>query len=343
MNRIVPTDLLEFPAINYFKYRNRGDIDDFEISNEVLDTYLSFYGRNPRDFFHFKDSPIFSETNWTKKRKVGTFIHSTGLVHTSYKPISPILHDKKYTPVFQLIMHKYEKKAFNGDQKADNVVVFVHGYAEESFRLHEQSYFRLFKHNFNSDVLALELPYHFHRQPPDSPFSGAYYLNGNPIRMLESVRQSIQEIIHLVNSLKEEYSRIILFGISLGGHLVALSSQFLNGVDIIAALATPFLFRINPIIVPVSTKIVKYMKKKDRIGSYKILYATNLKYFAPHTTNKNTVIVGGRYDRIVPFSQVKTLAKMLKKPFLAYPGGHVSIIFWLNSLLSQIDHGFVKP
>jgi pimeloyl-ACP methyl ester carboxylesterase len=340
MNRIVPTDLLEFPAINYFKYRNRGDIDDFDISSNVLQTYRPFYGRNPREFFHFNESPNFSKMIWTKKRKVGAFFHSTGLIRTSYEPLSPILHDKKYLPVFQLITQKYEKKTRNGNQKADNIVVFIHGYAEDSFKLHEQSYFRLFKYKFNSDILALELPYHFHRQPPDSPFSGAYYLNGNPVRMLESVRQSIQEIIHLVNSLKKEYTRVILFGISLGGHLAALSSQFLNGVDIIAALATPFLFRINPDIVPISSKIVKYLKNEGRIVSYKILYVTNLKYFAPHTTNKNTVIVGGRYDRIVPFSQVKTLAKMLNKPLLAYPGGHVSIIFWLNSLLSQIDRGF---
>jgi pimeloyl-ACP methyl ester carboxylesterase len=342
MNRIVPTDLLEIPVINYFKYRNNGVFDDFDTVNDVIQTYLPSYGKNPREIFHFNESPNFSETIWTKKRKVGGFIHSTGLVKTSYKPMSPILRDKKYDPVFKLITQKYEKKIHNGALKTENIVVFIHGYAEDTFKLHEQSYFRLFKYNFNSDVLALELPYHFHRQPSDSPFSGAYYLNGNPIRMLESVRQSIQEIVHLVNSLKEEYSRVIIFGISLGGHLVALSSQFLNGVDIIAALATPFLFRINPKIVPVSTKIVKYIKTQGLIDSYKILAATNLKYFTPHTTNKNTAIMGGRYDRIVPFSQVKILAKMLNKPLLAYPGGHISIIFWLNSLLSQINRGFLE-
>jgi len=342
LNRIVPTDLLEFPAINYFKYRNRGEVNDFNISKEFIKTYTPYYGKDPRKFFHLNSSSNIPETNWTKEKERGSFIHSTGYSQTLYKPLSPILQSKKFNPVLRMITQKYQPKNHNGKERNDTVVLFVHGFAENTFKLHEQSYFRIFSHIFKSDIIALELPYHFQRQPTDSPFSGAYYLNGNPIRMLESVRQSIQELIHLTEKLKETYSRTILFGISLGGHLLAMTSQFVEGVDIVAALASPFLFRLDPKIVPISTSIVNYIKNEGYTDYYKILYATNLKYFSPHTTNQNTVIIGGRYDRIVPFLQVKNLAKMLNKPLFSYPGGHVSIIFWLHSLLHQINSLFIE-
>ncbi|MHA1449193.1 MAG: hypothetical protein ACTSP4_07205, partial [Candidatus Hodarchaeales archaeon] len=75
---------------------------------------------------------------------------------------------------------------------------------------------------------------------------------------------------------------------------------------------------------------------------YRILYPTNLKYFAPFTTNKNTAIIGGLFDRIIPFSFVQDLAAMLKKPLFSYPGGHVSIFPWMYGMTSQINETFGK-
>ncbi|MFX0207847.1 MAG: hypothetical protein ACFFDT_17800, partial [Candidatus Hodarchaeota archaeon] len=255
-----------------------------------------------------------------------------------YRPLSPILQEPKYHPVLNIVTHQYRHKDNDTDSKT--VVLFIHGYAETTFFFHELSYFRILQRIFQSNILTLELPYHFHRQPKDSPFSGAYYFNGNPIRMLESIRQSIQEILYLVHYLKEKYERIIVFGVSLGGHLTALATQFLEEINIICALASPFLFNIDPKIVPISTEIVSQMKEKGQTKWYKILYSCNLKYFAPFTTNHHTAIIGGKYDRIVPFSRVQKLANMINKPILSYPGGHLSLIIWLHSLLLKINKVF---
>ena len=62
--------------------------------------------------------------------------------------------------------------------------------------------------------------------------------------MLEAFRQSIIEMQFLVSFLKETYDKIIVFGVSLGGHLVALGSQLINGINMVSALASPFLFRL---------------------------------------------------------------------------------------------------
>ncbi|UCE12645.1 MAG: hypothetical protein JSV04_10680, partial [Candidatus Heimdallarchaeota archaeon] len=230
----------------------------------------------------------------------------------------------------------------DGKEGSRCVVLFIHGYAETTFFFHELSYFRLLRKILGADIFSLELPYHFKRQPTDSPFSGAYFLNGNPVRMLEAIRQSLQEILLLVSYLKERYDRVVLFGVSLGGHIVSLATQFIADIDIITALASPFLFSINPKIVPVSTKIVSELKEEKLTRWYKILYMCNLKYFTPFTTNRHTAIIGGRFDRIVPFSQVKKLASLLEKPLFAYPGGHLSLIAWLRPLLHQIDELFKR-
>ncbi|MFX1516466.1 MAG: hypothetical protein ACFFC6_09155 [Promethearchaeota archaeon] len=330
---IVPSDLVEYPIINYFKYRNRGKIRDNELTQAFVSVYTQYYRKNPRNFFLENFNLQSININWSEPISRGKFQHSIGHTTSSYQPLSPLFQDDKYHPVSRMLTHRYTLK----NDKSTNVVLFIHGYAETTFVFHELSYFRIMKRILQGDIFTLELPYHFHRQPTDSPFSGAYFLNGNPVRMLEAIRQSIQEILLLTKYLKARYDRVIIFGVSLGGHLVALTTQFLTDVEIICALASPFIFSLNPKIVPISTEIVSQLKKSGQTNWYKILYVCNLKYFAPLTTNHKTVVIGGQYDRIVQFSKVQTLARMLKKPLFSYPGGHLSLIFWLHSLLSRVN------
>ncbi|MFX0150608.1 MAG: hypothetical protein ACFFAJ_07520 [Candidatus Hodarchaeota archaeon] len=336
----MPSDLLEIPAISYFQYRNRGQLQDIEITSHMIQKYSKYYRKNPRKFFQINLSQNLLEITWTKVRQKGSFLYSLGIKQTPYRAISPIIRGAKHSPVHLMNIHKYQMRNKNGEEWNDTVTLFIHGYAESTVRWHEAFYFRFFRKFFRCDVFSLELPYHLNRQPTDSPFSGAYFLNGNPIRMLEAMRQSIQEILFLIEYLKNLYDRVILFGVSLGGHIVALTSQFLEGIDIIAALASPFLFNLNPKIVPVSVKTVAQLKNEHHLNWYKILYPCNIKYFNPFTTNSKTIIVGGRYDRIIPLSYVEDLSRMLDKPLLTYPGGHISLIFWLRSILIQINNIF---
>ncbi|MFW9991407.1 MAG: alpha/beta hydrolase [Candidatus Odinarchaeota archaeon] len=305
---------------------------------------MKFYKKDPRKLFLTRFKLTKDGFAWTKQIKRGVFRHSTGSRLTPYKPVSPEpFNDPKYNPALRLICQQYQHKKLDGN-KSKTAFLFIHGYAESQFRLHELWYFRLFSGIFDSDVYALELPYHHNREPVDSPFSGAYFLNGNPVRMLEAFRQSIQEILFLVNYLQERYERVVLFGISLGGHLVALASQFVENTGVIAALASPFLFkiasRIN--IAPVSNEIVADLRDKGFASWYKILYPCNLKYFAmpEYTTNRNTAIIGGMYDRIVPLTSVQELASLLEKPLFSYPGGHLSLFPWLSRLLHQVKECF---
>ncbi|MFW9904756.1 MAG: hypothetical protein ACFFFH_10520 [Candidatus Thorarchaeota archaeon] len=330
---IVPSDLVEYPIINYFKFRNRGKIIDKDLSHSLISVYTKYYRKDPRKFFleNFKLKTI--SIKWSKPIPHRKFVQSTGQTKSSYKPLSPLFQDHKYFPVSHMLTHRY---TFDDGQESTCAVLFIHGYAETTFFFHELSYFRIMRQIFKSDIFSMELPYHFHRQPTDSPFSGAYFLNGNPVRMLEAIRQSIQEILLLTNYLKDRYNRVVLFGVSLGGHIAALSTQFLTDVEIICALASPFIFNLNPKIVPISTEIVSQLRKRGQINWYKILYVCNLKYFSPFTTNYHTAIIGGRFDRIVQFIKVQNLAKLLDKPLFSYPGGHLSLIFWLRSLLNLI-------
>lgn len=335
MGPLVPSDLVEYPIINYFKYRNKGKLEDKDLSPSLISVYTKYYLKDPRKFFLKDFKPQSINIEWSKPVPRSKFLRSTGQLTSPFQALSPILQDSKFGPVSRMLAHHYTDEY--GKKGSKCAVLFIHGYAETTFFFHELTYFRFLRRIFEGDIFTLELPYHFHRQPTDSPFSGAYFLNGNPIRMLEAVRQSLQEIIFLESYLKEQYDRIVLFGISLGGHIVSLATQFITDIDIIAALASPFLFTINPKIVPVSSKIVSELKEERHTSWYKILYACNLKYFAPFTTNLHTSIIGGRYDRIIKFNRVQNLARMLNKPLFSYPGGHLSLIFWIQSLLRRIN------
>ncbi len=337
--QIVPSDLLEYPVISYFQYRNNGYLEDFLLNDSLIQEYLPFYKKNPRKIFTLKNSND-REILWKDTVKRGLFHESIGSVYTPYQPISnEVFNDSKFDPLKQIIIHKYRKKK---SKPLKTAFLFIHGYAESHFIFHEQFYFRLIFNQFKSDIFALELPYHHHRVPYDSPFSGAYFINGNPIRMFEAFNQSIIEIQFLIKYLKKEYDRVILFGVSLGGHLVALSSQVLSGIDCIAALASPFLFGLasKTKIVPIANNYIQQYKEQGLSSGYKILYPTNIKSFYPFTTNENTVIIGGLYDRIVPFNRVYKLARLLDKQLYRYPGGHLTLLAWFRPLIKQINAQF---
>jgi len=333
--QLVPSDLLEYPIISYFQYRNQGHLDDIPLTDALIKKY-SAYRNKPRTFFT-TNNIILSELKCSSIDRRGVFHHRICHFPSFYTPLEPVSSESKFLPNSRVNIHQYIHKELLNKIQTKTAVLFIHGYAENTFKFHEYGYFPLFYRKFKADIYAIELPYHFNRQPDDSPFSGSYFLNGNPIRMIEAVRQSVQEIVLLCQFLQYEYESIIVFGVSLGGHLSALVSQFIENVLLVCALASPFLFSLDPKIVPLSRQNVIKLRFEKRLKWYKLLGICNLKYFPPTSTNKKTVIVGGKYDRIVPIKRVKDLATLLSKPLIIYNGGHLSMYFWLNSILNQIS------
>jgi predicted esterase len=336
----VPSDLLEYPVINYFQYRNNGFLDDIQLTPRVVNAYLPFYKKDPRKIF--TPAPKVLKIHWSKAKERGLFRESIGTLTSPYTPVvNDVFNEPKFDPVKNMIIHRYKRKKKDNQKTA---VLFIHGYAESHFIFHEQFYFRFLANQFKSNIFALELPYHLQRQPKKSPFSGAYFLNGNPVRMFEAFRQSIHEIKLVIDYLRGKYDKIILYGSSLGGHLVAHLSQLVDDIDIITALASPFLFKLatKTNIVPIAHNSVSQLGAENLTSYFKILYPTNMKYYTPHTTNERTAIIGGEYDRIVPFEMVQDLGKMLHKPIFPYPGGHLTILIWFRPLLRQIDRMFEK-
>ena len=195
----VPSDLLEYPVINYFQYRNNGEfLEDIQLTSKIVKAYLRYYKKDPRKIFT-PTSKKNLNIRWSKAVEWGFFLQSIGTLVSPYVPIvNEAFKDFKFEPVKKMIIHKYKSKKKVNENTA---FLFIHGYAESHFIFHEQFYFRFLKNQFNCNIYALELPYHLHRQTHDSPFSGAYFLSGNPVRMLEAFRQSIHEIKLLVEYL----------------------------------------------------------------------------------------------------------------------------------------------
>lgn len=334
---IRPSDLIEIPATTYFKIRNDGELVDSYPSENSVNRYLSFYKKDPRIFFKMakQNTPSISWITTIDRR---IFTHSIGTFDSHYQSLDEtIFDDEKYKPSIHPILHRYQYN--QSSPSKDTALLFIHGFAESRFLIHEHSYFRLFNRKFNSDIFALELPYHQQRAPLDSPFSGAYFLNGNPVRMVEAIRQSLFELLTIIQHLKQTYSRVIVFGVSLGGHLAALLSQLVENIELVIAQSSPFLFKLSSKtnIVPLATKTIKSYQKDKVTSFYKLLYPTNLKYFAPFTTNKKTILIAGKFDRIVPYADSKKLSIMIKKPIIAYNGGHLTILPFLNTILKKVE------
>ncbi|MFX0207848.1 MAG: hypothetical protein ACFFDT_17805, partial [Candidatus Hodarchaeota archaeon] len=65
MGPIVPSDLVEYPIINYYKFRNRGKVTDTDLSQSFISIYGRYYQKNPRNFFIESFKPKISEINWS--------------------------------------------------------------------------------------------------------------------------------------------------------------------------------------------------------------------------------------------------------------------------------------
>lgn len=98
-------------------------------------------------------------------------------------------------------------------------------------------------------VFAPELPFHMSRQPEASAHSGQYLLSADVVRSVRCYVQAAVEAAALVEELRHRgYRRVIMAGISLGGHMACLAITrvkvdgaflLMPGVD---PLTTPWYF-----------------------------------------------------------------------------------------------------
>ena len=101
------------------------------------------------------------------------------------------------------------------------VAVLSHGWAHGGLRALEVLYVEpLLKAGFS--VALLSHPFHFERTPAGT-YSGELMVSGDVVLTVEAFRQSVADLMGLINHLRDTGSRTVgLIGYSLGGYLAAL-------------------------------------------------------------------------------------------------------------------------
>ena len=112
---------------------------------EMIKSYLPFFKKDPRRFFLPDWKEGVRELSWTSNVLKFPYRYSFGWIETPYNPITPILNEEKFKPVNWIFLHKFTSWRKKYGKKQNTCLLSIHGYAEFTFRYHEQSYFHIFK------------------------------------------------------------------------------------------------------------------------------------------------------------------------------------------------------
>jgi hypothetical protein len=192
----------------------------------------------------------------------------------------------------------------------------------------------LARHGIES--LFLVMPFHLRRAPPGS-WSGEYMISGDVVRTAECFQQTVVEVRAILPWLREFSPAVGLFGMSLGGiigHLAMTVEPFDVGVTMLASG--------NSAGVTWEGRMTRHVKADieragiDRSQLEKIWAVTNPTLLARHNKVENLLMMGGRFDEIVPPKFTLELWEALGRPRLRwFPCAHYSSFFFLGSMVDE--------
>ena len=252
---------------------------------------------------------------------------------TFQSPYKPNKYFKKdFLKIQKLLMsvkvHFFPYKNITPERKA---LIYIHGWGKGSLIVERLWHIKIFQKSYKADVFAIELPYHMARNPKG--FSGQGFLDGDPVRTVEAFKQSIIEVIYLFKGLQQLYTNVGIAGISLGGHIAAYVSIFIEQSPfILAALAgTPFAHNLKNL--RISPNLQKFIRKNK---VHKFLHVIDYTNFPVNKNIDNVYLLGGRWDSIIDEATVLRLGNHLRCNTLIMPTGHFTFAFSLPYVTSKI-------
>lgn len=116
-------------------------------------------------------------------------------------------------------------------------LIFVHGLYEDNLEIY--NYFISLLTSIGIQVILMELPYHYQRQPAASQFSGEYFWSADLLRSAQAHKQAVYDLYQAYNYLRQSAPEPLgIAGFSMGGG-IALS--------LAARTHLECLFLINPV------------------------------------------------------------------------------------------------
>lgn len=208
-------------------------------------------------------------------------------------------------------------------------IIAVHGFMADLYALNEWFFAIPWFYRMGCNVLIFTLPFHGHRQPKRSPFSGHGFFAGGMSRVNEAFGQAIMDLRVTLDWLEDrhEITSVGVTGVSLGGYTTALAAA----VEPRLAFAIP-----NVPVVSIADLVLEWepigtfmrtMLKVTRqpVGKLRKFVApvTPLTY-DPVIPKHRLMIIGGAGDRLAPPKHSRLLWDHWKRPRMHwYPGSHL--------------------
>ena len=221
-------------------------------------------------------------------------------------------------------------------QSARTALIFLHGWSERSLGLEMRFLLpALFREMPDLDVYLMEQPYHMHRRPPCTPYSGSFFFDTTPVGLIEAMRQAASDASQLVTTLRSEYDRVVVMGISLGGHALSYLATCDNRPDAFvlcqAGMTLPdmdYMGRLAPCLGKRITNDEQARAFHDPIS---------LTRYRPAVPGEKIVTVHGAYDRLIPMESAHCLIRHFDaRHRIFYRGSHLTLLAQSRSVVKVI-------
>ncbi|GMQ63599.1 alpha/beta hydrolase family protein [Vallitalea maricola] len=336
-NAIEKMGIKFFASIN----RKKSNSQIFKECNKLTsDEIKSIYSRitvfNKNEFF---DEPVL-----INKKVVNGMDVNTYTMPSLYIPI------KKYQNIYNTFSENkniyFEHMACkNSNKKQKTALIYLHGFSERNYNNETKYLFANLVKQYNDlDILAVQQPFHMLRSPNNQPYSGAYIFDSCPIVTIEGIRQSVNDVSQVISYAKQNYTKVIVGGFSLGGHVTSFLGTCDDRADlyIMGQAGAKLPETLNYLSVCPGL----YAKKDEWINSgqeFELLYdPIELLKYNPIIPKEKVVSVAGFNDRLVTYERVEELRNLFKSQYnIDYKSGHIGLLLeWkvvMKPLLKIID------
>ena len=223
----------------------------------------------------------------------------------------------------------------NKTKKSTLSLIIIHGWRRSFLYSEKKIALRLAK--INIDCFILKLPFHIERTPKGA-LSGEYALTGDVYRTVECTRQLVIEIRAVKSWLQRETEKIAIMGISLGGmmaHVAMSVEEFDAGVSIVGGGNNAGIIWEGIATQEVKENIIKADITREQVNH--IFQMINPSVLARHNKTKNTLMMNGIYDEVIPIKFTVELWEALGRPKIKwYPCAHVNIVFIMKRVVSDM-------
>ena len=209
--------------------------------------------------------------------------------------------------------------------ESDAAAVFLHSGFAEHFGVEKKLARQALARGVH--VYAPALPFHMGRQPEASAYSGQYLLSSDVVRTVRGHVQAATEAAALVEELRRRgYRRIILAGVSLGGHMACLALTrvkvegaflLMPGVD---PLATPW----HAVAGEPARRLVE--EQGNGTLARAVRGASPFHLRSPLVDNEDILFLYGDYDVMCPPERTEGLREVWQGAAAhRFPCGHITM------------------